>query len=338
MTALTAITALTVILAPSANGDHPGPAPCFDGKPAHEDHDGIHAFHLTGAAATLQTAENDPRLGPYQDKTIDLSAVGPTIVNATIVDTDSTEMATEILEMDLFGYEPDMGVVFYVAESRNDTSDGMITADASDCFDGIVNSHFNVYVEVVAPFPAHSHDAKFMSTTLDDIPPTAGTTYEDPTPLALYAGPSHPGPHDSLVEGPPVAWIHAAAHTPTPLCQDGADNDGDDEADYPDDPGCDSLWDNDEISACDDGIDNDGDGLTDHPDDPGCSSPADDSEFNSTPMGGGGPGPSGGNVGGVVLGPSGIVEALAPHAVALGVLAALSVLLVAEARQTRRKR
>jgi len=69
-----------------------------------------------------------------------------------------------------------------------------------------------------------------------------------------------------------------------PVCNDGIDNDGDGETDFPNgdgetdfpsDPGCASEVDNAETDSeteCDDGIDNDGDGETDFPNDPGCGS------------------------------------------------------------------
>ncbi len=74
---------------------------------------------------------------------------------------------------------------------------------------------------------------------------------------------------------------------PSPACNDGIDNDGDGYTDYPSDPGCSSLSDNNECCnppppppsyACNDGYDNDGDGYTDYPSDPGCSSSSDGSE------------------------------------------------------------
>ena len=77
-------------------------------------------------------------------------------------------------------------------------------------------------------------------------------------------------------------------------CSDGRDNDQDGLIDFPDDPGCGSYTDNDEVDprvpaplgACQDGIDNDGDGLIDYPNDPGCTSTSDDDEFNpvTTPI------------------------------------------------------
>lgn len=68
------------------------------------------------------------------------------------------------------------------------------------------------------------------------------------------------------------------------LCDDGLDNDGDTLIDYPADPGCDSILDNDEtdpiVPACNDGIDNDGDSLIDYPNDPGCENASDTDETN----------------------------------------------------------
>ncbi len=101
-------------------------------------------------------------------------------------------------------------------------------------------------------------------------------------------------------------------------CQDGIDNDGDGLTDFPQDPGCVSAQDTDELNqaptpqcndgidndndgatdladyscgnnpndsdetnpkaACQDGADNDGDGLTDFPQDPGCASKQDNDE------------------------------------------------------------
>jgi hypothetical protein len=71
-----------------------------------------------------------------------------------------------------------------------------------------------------------------------------------------------------------------------PACSDGLDNDGDGHTDYPQDPGCDNPFDNNEANStlpqCSDGLDNDGDGLVDFPADFGCSSPLDDSEQDGT--------------------------------------------------------
>lgn len=64
-------------------------------------------------------------------------------------------------------------------------------------------------------------------------------------------------------------------------CSDGLDNDGDNRADYPNDPGCSSKKDTSELNpkiACDDSIDNDGDGKRDYPADTGCQSLRDSSE------------------------------------------------------------
>lgn len=66
-------------------------------------------------------------------------------------------------------------------------------------------------------------------------------------------------------------------------CANGLDDDGDGRADYPNDPGCTALSDDDETSPdplpqCGDGVDNDGNGLTDFPDDTNCVDAADDEE------------------------------------------------------------
>ncbi|PIS05119.1 MAG: hypothetical protein COT81_02740, partial [Candidatus Buchananbacteria bacterium CG10_big_fil_rev_8_21_14_0_10_42_9] len=76
--------------------------------------------------------------------------------------------------------------------------------------------------------------------------------------------------------------------TALPQCSDGVDNDGDGLVDYPNDPGCVSASDDDEMNAveppiggvtqCSDGIDNDGDGFIDYPADSGCRDIYDKSE------------------------------------------------------------
>ena len=79
--------------------------------------------------------------------------------------------------------------------------------------------------------------------------------------------------------------------TNTTQCQDRRDNDADGLIDYPSDPGCVALTDNDEYNAppgngtnttqCNDRLDNDQDGLTDYPADPGCASANDATETNA---------------------------------------------------------
>jgi hypothetical protein len=64
---------------------------------------------------------------------------------------------------------------------------------------------------------------------------------------------------------------------------DGIDNDGDSDVDFPFDPGCDGLTDDDETDPaiapqCADGLDNDGDLTTDYPADIGCGAASDDDE------------------------------------------------------------
>ena len=82
-------------------------------------------------------------------------------------------------------------------------------------------------------------------------------------------------------------------HCEAAQCGDGVDNDGDGLIDFPHDPGCTSLEDDDETDdcgtsgmagpncpQCGNRIDDDGDGLIDYPMDPGCSSRADTDESN----------------------------------------------------------
>jgi len=66
-------------------------------------------------------------------------------------------------------------------------------------------------------------------------------------------------------------------------CSDGVDNDLDGKVDYPEEPGCATPFDADEVDpavppACSDGIDDDGDGDFDYPDDADCVSAAHASE------------------------------------------------------------
>jgi WD40-like Beta Propeller Repeat len=76
-------------------------------------------------------------------------------------------------------------------------------------------------------------------------------------------------------------FVRDRAGAPDVACSDGSDSDGDGATDYPADPGCNSLTDNNETNQqCNDGLDNDGDGVADHPSDPGCSSRTDNNETN----------------------------------------------------------
>ncbi|HWO12971.1 MAG TPA: MYXO-CTERM sorting domain-containing protein, partial [Polyangiaceae bacterium] len=81
---------------------------------------------------------------------------------------------------------------------------------------------------------------------------------------------------------------------------DGVDDDGDGLSDYPNDPGCTSADDVNEVDgiACADGIDNDGDGQIDFPADIGCTSSLDQTEENALDVGAGGTGTGGSGAGG----------------------------------------
>ncbi len=72
-------------------------------------------------------------------------------------------------------------------------------------------------------------------------------------------------------------------------CNDGVDNDGDGNIDFPNEPGCISIDDNDETDACpsgagcpecSNGVDDDGDNLVDFGNDPGCEFAADNVEID----------------------------------------------------------
>jgi hypothetical protein len=77
------------------------------------------------------------------------------------------------------------------------------------------------------------------------------------------------------------------------LCGDEIDNDGDELIDFPADPGCDDIYDDDEsnvpIAQCNDGRDNDMDGLIDYPNDPGCLNAIQNDEEDDCPSGTGCP-------------------------------------------------
>ncbi len=77
-------------------------------------------------------------------------------------------------------------------------------------------------------------------------------------------------------------------------CRDGMDNDGDGKIDFPDDPGCTSSTDTDEMDdcpsgpncpACGNGLDDDNDGQTDYPNDTTCTSASGTNEACSTTEG-----------------------------------------------------
>jgi glutamine amidotransferase-like uncharacterized protein len=106
---------------------------------------------------------------------------------------------------------------------------------------------------------------------------------------------------DELSDGPdgsdwPLLWtgvdwilgnpISQPPGTQPKQCNDGTDNDSDGLIDYPEDPGCDDFWDDDETDPlppqqCENGQDDDGDGYIDYPEDFGCSSEVDNDETNN---------------------------------------------------------
>jgi hypothetical protein len=88
-----------------------------------------------------------------------------------------------------------------------------------------------------------------------------------------------------------VPHLGSAMVCSKPECSDGVDDDGDGKLDFPDDPGCTSVADNDETDdcpsgpncpECGNGRDDDGDGHIDYPADPSCKSAASTSEACTT--------------------------------------------------------
>jgi PKD repeat protein len=77
-----------------------------------------------------------------------------------------------------------------------------------------------------------------------------------------------------------VAQVIVNATPAVTQCNDALDNDGDTHIDFPDDPGCSSANDTNELGTaeCDDGVDNDLDGDTDFPVDAQCGSSIDTDE------------------------------------------------------------
>ena len=83
---------------------------------------------------------------------------------------------------------------------------------------------------------------------------------------------------------PDIGAFESSGTPPPPECRDGQDNDNDGLIDFPADPGCTDMNDDDEtdppppLAQCEDGIDNDSDGQINFPNDPGCSSLSDNRE------------------------------------------------------------
>ena len=93
---------------------------------------------------------------------------------------------------------------------------------------------------------------------------------------------------DMMIEADMVAEVDMMSEVDMmlgpPACANGMDDDLDELIDYPRDPGCESLTDEDEedpeLFACEDGQDNDEDALVDL-NDPGCFGPRDNSEYSA---------------------------------------------------------
>jgi hypothetical protein len=113
------------------------------------------------------------------------------------------------------------------------------------------------------------------------LPACGAADSDEPTPIPLDGGVEVDAAPEAD-EGPIV---------PAAACANGRDDDGDGFVDHPNDPGCASATDDDEIDddpegppACANGIDDDGDGTTDFPADRGCGSAADPEEGDDPPV------------------------------------------------------
>lgn len=99
--------------------------------------------------------------------------------------------------------------------------------------------------------------AKHPSLPCDDGLDNDGDGYYDYNPLATTGDPGCSSPSDTSEKD----------DFPMYPCDDGIDNDGDGLVDFPDDTGCGSVSDGDEVtssSECDNGTDDDGDGYVDY--------------------------------------------------------------------------
>jgi len=173
------VLALVLAVFPMATAQPPG---CYAS--------GTHTFEFTDAQVTLETI--DGRID-------DIGLSGPTVVEATFVgDTDSDgleELETEIVSMKLSGVSDVFGPVT-LTESSTLASTGKVEQQfAATCFPA--DSHFDVFIQVEQPFPAHNDIAFRMEAVLDAIPPT-GAGYRlapsAPTIVPIFAGLMHPPP------------------------------------------------------------------------------------------------------------------------------------------------
>jgi 3-phytase len=141
--------------------------------------------------------------------------------------------------------------------------------------------------------PPHAFRGRFRIVDFGGIDGTSDTDGIDVASVAL--GPLFPGgaflaqdnenpgfnqnfkivpwPAIAAAFAPPLAvdtGVSPRFATPPGACTNGADDDGDGETDYPNDPGCLYPYSSSEAPQCSDGADNDADGLADFGSDPDC--------------------------------------------------------------------
>jgi len=118
----------------------------------------------------------------------------------------------------------------------------------------------------------------------DTLTDQFGTRQVQPKTSSLLCAPAQfPVPPPTTT----TTTVTTTTTLPNTVCSDGVDNDGDGLKDWPNDPGCVSVYDVDETDdcpagpncpACGNGTDDDGDTFTDYPSDPGCSAASDPTE------------------------------------------------------------
>lgn len=149
-----------------------------------------------------------------------------------------------------------------------------------------VNSNIDLFgYQSLAISPVAVNLAQGQTRTFVASGGQGGYNFTATNPLAVidfitgdYTAPGTPFVSDTitLTDACPPNSVSAAVTEIITQCSDGLDNDGDGQIDFPNDPGCSSPADNDELGTneCDDGIDNDGDTFIDFPADPQCLNPS----------------------------------------------------------------
>src|SRR3989344_3088456 len=156
-----------------------------------------------------------------------------------------------------------------------------------------VASDFTIHVSGINPSPSTLNGSEAGIIVSID----AGTYLVSEDPVTNYISSFSSDCSSSIASGQTKTCTITNTFTseppppPSPQCSDGTDNDGDGKTDFPADPGCVSVEDNDEIDSpppppspqCSDGTDNDSDGKIDYPSDPGCADASDNDETDPPP-------------------------------------------------------